>query len=79
MKRNAISRLVEVSLLAGIAIALVGAGPVFAQNEATVAKPAASKSQVVSAGRMKVATQKLMRNPWEKTTQVASAQPRTAE
>ena len=75
MNRNAISRLVEVSLLAGIAISLVGAGSVFAQVEDRVAKPvtAAAKVRVVPADRHKIATQKLMRNPWEKPTEVAAA------
>ena len=67
MNRNAISRLVEVSLLAGIAISLAGAaGPGFARDAVTPEKPAA---------RQKIATQKLMRNPWERTIELASIQP----
>ena len=77
MNRNAISRLVEVSLLAGIAISLVGAGHVFAQDVVTVAQPAgASKVRygdaAVAPTRQKIPTQKLMRNPWEKTIEVAT-------
>ena len=69
MNRNVISRLVEVSLLAGIAISIVGAGPGFAQDVVTVAKPAAASKVQAGAAvpppRQKAATQKLMRNPWE--------------
>ena len=70
MNRNAISRLVEVSLLAGIAVSFVGAGPGFAQDEVLAAKPVA---------RQKIATQKLMRNPWQTPARVAAIQPGTSQ
>ena len=80
MNRNAISRLIEVSLFAGIAISLAGAASVFAQ-QAPVAKPAVAASKqaghpAMPPTRPKVATQKLMRNPWEKSVDVASTQSR---
>ena len=74
MNRNAISRLVEVSLLAGIALSLAGAGSVLAQEKVATAKPAVAAPNAAPPTRQSIATQKRMRNPWEKTTEVATTQ-----
>ena len=84
MNRNAISRLIEVSLFAGIAISLAGPRSTFARHEAAVVTPAAAASKAqagpaLALSRQKVATQKLMRNPWEKTIEVAFTQRRAAQ
>ena len=77
MNRNAISRLIEIWLAAGIAMGVVGAWPVLAQEKVVATKPAAATKApagraAVPAARQTVATQKLMRNPWEKSVEVAS-------